>query len=373
MTKITAVKSKRDLTAFIDFPHALYSNDPNYVPELFIAQRDLLNGKHPFFKHAKVACFLAKEGNKVVGRIAAIRNGNHIKFTGKPEGFFGFFDVANNYTVAKNLLDTAIGWLKEENMESVVGPANFSTNETCGLLVDGFDCPPPVMLTYNKSYYRNHIEKYGFVKKMDLFAYKLEVDEIPDHISVKASSLEERLKERGIIIRSMKMKDFTNEVKKVQAIYNSAWDKNWGFVPMSDEEFNYMAKDLKMILDPDFALIAEHKGQPIGFSLTLPDINLVLKKIPRGRLLPTGLFKLLYFKNKVKQCRVITLGVIQQYRRMGIDACFYSKSVETARRKNYKIADASWILENNAPMNNALKALNGKVYKTYRMYHYDLR
>lgn len=372
MITVSAVKNKKDLASFIDFPHDLYKNDTHYVPELFIAQRDLLNGKHPFFQHAKTAYFLAKEGKKIVGRIAAIRNGNHLKYTGKAEGFFGFFDVANSYEAAEKLLNAVTGWLKQENMESVVGPANFSTNETCGILVDGFDSPPTVMLTYNKPYYGKLLEKYGFAKKMDLFAYRLVVNEIPTHLSAKAVNLEARLKERGITIRPMKMNDFSNEVKKVQAIYNSAWDKNWGFVPMTDEEFRYMAKDMKMILDPDFALLAEHNGKPIGFSLTIPDINLVLKKIPKGRLFPTGLLKLLYYKNKIKQCRVITLGVIENYRRLGIDACFYSKSVETARRKNYTVADASWILENNAPMNNALQSLNGKIYKTYRMYHMNL-
>ena len=369
MIKILRVNSKKELAAFIDFPHDLYKDDPNYVPELFIAQRDLLNGQHPFFAHARTAYFIAKVDHKTVGRIAAIKNGNHIEYTGKQEGFFGFFDVVNDYRVAKSLLDTAIKWLQQENMKSVVGPANFSTNETCGLLVEGFDCPPPVMLTYNKPYYSTLIEHYGFTKKIDLFAYRLLVDEIPLHLSDRTVSLEERLKRKDIIVRPMNMKDFKNEVNKVKLIYNSAWDKNWCFVPMSDEEFNYMAKDMKMILDPDFALIAEHNGQPVGFSLTIPDINIILKKIHRGRLFPAGLLKLLYYKNKIKQCRVITLGVIEKYRRMGIDACFYSKSVEIARRKNYKMADASWILENNVAMNNALQSLNGKVYKTYRMYH----
>ncbi len=247
-----------------------------------------------------------------------------------------------------------------------MGPANFSTNETCGLLIDGFDTPPIVMLTYNKPYYSNLVEQYGFKKEMDLLAYKLEVANITTAQS--AINLEERLNKRGIVIRTMNMKEFKSEVAKVKEIYNSAWEKNWGFVPMTDEEFDYMAKDMKMILDPDFALIAEHDGKPIGFSLFLPDINIALKKISRGRLLPTGILKLLYYKSQIKQGRVITLGVVEKYRRMGIDAILYSKSVETARRKQYKFADASWILENNIPMNRALQALNGKVYKTYRMY-----
>ncbi len=366
MIEVIPVENKAQLASFIDFPHDLYNGDRCYVPELFIAQRDLLKGTHPFFKHSSLTCFLAKEDGKTVGRIAAIRNNNHIKYTGKKEGFFGFFDSVNNPEVSGKLFETAEKWMKNEKLEAVVGPANFSTNETCGLLIDGFDTPPIVMLTYNKPYYSNLVEQYGFKKEMDLLAYKLEVANITTAQS--AINLEERLNKRGIVIRTMNMKEFKSEVAKVKEIYNSAWEKNWGFVPMTDEEFDYMAKDMKMILDPDFALIAEHDGKPIGFSLFLPDINIALKKISRGRLLPTGILKLLYYKSQIKQGRVITLGVVEKYRRMGIDAILYSKSVETARRKQYKFADASWILENNIPMNRALQALNGKVYKTYRMY-----
>lgn len=367
MIEVIPVENKAQLASFIDFPHDLYKGDPNYVPELFIAQRDLLKGTHPFFKHSNLKCFLAKDGKKIVGRIAAIRNNNHIKYTGKEEGFFGFFDCVDNNEVSTKLFDTTVTWLKKEKLKAIIGPVNFSTNETCGLLVDGFDTPPIVMLTYNKPYYSKLVEQYGFKKEMDLYAYKLVVADITTPQS--ALNLEERLNKRGIVLRTMDMKKFKSEVAKVKEIYNSAWEKNWGFVPMTDEEFDYMAKDLKMILDPDFALIAEHDGKAIGFSLFLPDINVVLKKINRGRLLPTGILKLLYYKSKIKQGRVITLGVVEKYRRMGIDACLYAKSVETARKKNYTFADASWILETNIPMNRALQALNGKVYKTFRMYY----
>ncbi|MGP8214528.1 MAG: GNAT family N-acetyltransferase [Bacteroidia bacterium] len=371
MITISQVKTANDLKEFIDFPHDLFKGDKNYVPELFIAQRDLLKGTHPFFKHSKTAYFIARKDGKIVGRIAAIKNGNHIEYTGRKEGFFGFFDVINDYEVAKKLLDAATDWVKKEGLNAIVGPTNFSTNETCGLLIDGFDCPPAVMLTYNKPYYAGLLEKYGFGKKMDMYAYRLIVNEIPNKPET-TNSLEERLKKRGITIRRLEMKKFKDEVKKVKEIYNSAWDKNWGFVPMTDAEFDIMAKDMKMILDPDFALLAEQDGMPIGFSLTIPDINFILQKIPRGRLLPFGLFKLLYYKSKAKNCRVITLGVLEKYRRMGIDACFYSISVETAKSKGFVTADASWILENNIPMNRALVNLNGKVYKTYRMYELNI-
>lgn len=373
MAHIIEVKTTNDLEKFIDFPHDLFKDDPNYVPELFIAQRDLLKGTHPFFLHSRTAYFLAKDGNKILGRIAAIKNGKHIEFTGKKDGFFGFFDVVNDYGVAKLLFDTVKDWLKKEELQTILGPVNFSTNETCGMLIDGYEYTPPVMLTHNKPYYRELTEQYGFTKKMDMFAYRLHVPEMPDNIIANVAGLEERLKKRDIIIRQMSMKKFAEEANKVHQIYNKAWDKNWGFVPMTDEEFKYMAKDMKMILDPDFAFIAEHNGNPIGFSLTIPDINIVLQKIKRGRLFPTGLFRLLYYKSKIKQCRVITMGVIEGYRRMGIDACLYSKSIETAKKKGMIFADASWILEDNVMMNRAMESLNGKIYKKYRIYEYSLQ
>lgn len=372
MVTITPVKTDKDLKLFIDFPHDLYKGDPNYVPELFIAQRDLLKETHPFFQHSKASYFLAMDGNKVLGRIAAIRNGNHINYTGRNEGFFGFFDVINDFSAAKALLDTAKEWIKKENLNAMLGPANLSTNETCGLLVKGFDSPSPVMLTYNKPYYQELLEKYGFVKKMDMFAYTMVGKEIPKRFTEMASSLEDRLKKRGITVRQLNMKNFKSEAKMVKEVYNTAWDKNWGFVPMTDAEFDYQAKDMKMIIDPDLAFVAEHEGKPIGFSLALPDINFALKKIHRGRLFPFGLLKLLYYKGKTTNIRIITLGIVEHYRRMGIEAIFYGKTMENGLRNGYLTADASWILENNVQMNRGVESLGAKVYKTFRIYELDI-
>ncbi len=372
MATITAVTTKNEFKEFIDFPYDLYKGDPNFTPELFIAQRDLLKETHPFYRHSKLTCFIAKDGSKVVGRIAAIKNGNHIKFTGRNEGFFGFFDVINDYSVAKQLLDTAKQWIKKENLIAMLGPANPSTNETCGVLVKGFEVPSPVMLTYNKQYYPEFLEKYGLVKKMDLYAYTMLGKEVPTRISEASVALEDRLKKRGIVVRKLEMKNFKEEAKKVMEVYNKAWDKNWGFVPMTDDEFRYMAKDLKMILDPDLAFVAEHNGTPIGFSLSLPDINFILRKIPRGRLLPTGIFKLLFLKSKIKNIRIITLGIVEEYRRHGIEAIFYARTLENGLKKGYETADASWILENNLQMNRGLESLGAHIYKTFRIYEMPL-
>jgi GNAT superfamily N-acetyltransferase len=364
------VSTKKQLAAFIDFPHELYADDPNYVPELHIAQRDILTpGKHPFHEHSTLQCFLAlDENNKVKGRIAAILNNNHNAFNHTNDGFFGFFDCINDDAVAKALFSEAAKWLKEKGVATIIGPVNPSTNEPVGLLIEGFNEPPVAMMTYNKPYYIDLVEKNGFHKKVDLFAYDIRTDSVSDRAVKLQDALLKRLEQKGITIRPINVKDFKNEVRKVREIYNSAWDHNLGFVPMTESEFNYLAKDLKNILNTDFCLVAEHEGKMVGFALAVPDINQILIKIKRGRLLPTGVFKLLLGLKKINYYRVITLGVIEAYRKMGIEACFYAKIIQMGVKYKLKGAEGSWILETNDMMNKALQNINGKVYKTYRIY-----
>jgi GNAT superfamily N-acetyltransferase len=368
MIEIKQVHNKRDLTKFIDFPHDLYSGDENYVPELFIAQEDLLGKKHPFFHHSEADYFLAYIDNKIVGRIAAIKNNNYIAYTGDLAGSFGFFDVIQDYEVAKALFDRVVEWLKERGLNKILGPNNYSTNETCGALIEGFDSPPTVMMPYNKPYYIEFLDRYGFEKDMDLLSYKILTKDVPQKLLDMAPKILERLNKKGIAIRKLNMKKFDQEVDKIIKIYNAAWEKNWGFVPMTDEEFKHAAKDMKKILDSDFLLIAEHQGQPIGFSLSIPDMNVPLKHLKRGRLLPFGIFKLLYYKNNIDRVRIVTLGIIEGYRKMGIDAYFYTQAFEEAKKKKMLFGEASWILENNEIMNKALININGQLYKKHRLY-----
>ena len=370
MIKVSPVTNKKELAAFIDFPHDLFQGDPNYVPEIFIGQRDLLTpGKHPFHEHSSLQAFLAyDDNNKIVGRIAAILNRNHNSFNHANDGFFGFFDCIDDQTVAKALFEAARNWLKEKKVDTMIGPVNPSTNETVGLLVDGFAEPPVAMMTYNKPYYISLVEKNGFAKKVDLFAYDIRTDTVSDRAVKLKDSLLKRLQQKGVTIRPINVKDFKREVEQVRQIYNSAWDKNLGFVPMTEKEFNYLAKDLKMILDPDFCLVAEHEGKMIGFALAIPDINQVQKSVKKGRLFPTGILKLLFGRKKINYVRIITLGVVEGYRKMGIEACFYATIIQKAGEKKIKGGEASWILENNEMMNKAMENINGKVYKTYRIY-----
>ncbi len=369
MVEVRKVGSKKELKDFIDFPHRLYSNDDNYVPELYLAQKDLLNkDKHPFFDHSTADFFLAYKDEHIVGRIAAIKNNNYISYTGDKTGNFGFFDVVEDYSIAEKLFETAVDWMKSNDMQSIMGPTNYSTNETCGVLVEGFETPPTVMMTYNKPYYVDFIEKYGFKSEMDLLSYKINTVDVPEKLMRLSGKVLERLNSKGISIRKVNLKNFKQEIDNIFEVYNAAWEKNWGFVPMTLEEFRHAAKDMKSIVDPDFLLVAEKNGKLVGFSLTVPDMNIPLKKLKKGRLFPLGIFKFLYYKNKIDRVRIVTLGVLEEYRRLGIDAYFYVKAFEEAKNKKMEFGEASWILESNPAMNKALININGKVYKKHRLY-----
>ena len=367
MINIVAVSSKKELAAFIDFPHDLYAGDSNYVPELFIAQRDLLT-THPFHEHNSLQCFLAYEGKKVVGRIAAILNNTHNEFNKANDGFFGFFDCVNNADVALSLFDTATKWLLDKKVGTLIGPVNFSTNETCGLLIEGFDSPPMVMMTYNAPYYADLIEKAGLAKKVDLIAFSFGADGYDDKSLRLLEVLQTRLKRNNIVIRKINMKNFQEEADAIAAVYNSAWEQNTLSVPMSKAEFDYLAKDLKMLLDPDFCIIAEQEGKIVGVGLAIPNLNEILIKVRRGRLLPTGIFKILLGKKKIQGIRIMILGVVEGYRKQGIEACLYGTIIKEYRRKNLKYAEASWTLEHNDLVNNAIIAIKGEPYKKYRIY-----
>lgn len=373
MIEIKEINDKKSVKKFIDFPHDLYSDDPNYVPEIYIGQKELLDpSKNPFFKHSKAQLFLAYSEGKIVGRIAAIRNNNYNKYIQDDVGFFGFFDCIEDYEVAKLLFDHSKNWVKNEGLNKILGPTNFTTNDTAGMLVWGYDSPPLIMMTYNKPYYNDFVEKYGFSKQMDLLAYWLPTKEVSNRSVELAKRLEERLQKRGIIMRMLDLKNFKNEVDKLRDVYNKAWEKNWGFVPSTKEEFEHSAEGLKMILNPDFAFMAEKDGKAIGFGISLPDINEIMLHVKKGRLFPFGIFKLLLGKKKVKKVRIITLGVIPEFRNLGIEAILYSKMILGARKYNLDGGEASWILENNQMMKKGLENLNAKHYKTYRIYQKNI-
>ncbi|MCH7679773.1 hypothetical protein IID10_10480, partial [candidate division KSB1 bacterium] len=294
--EIKTVQTKKDLRAFIKLPWEIYKNDPHWVPPLILDMKKILNKKkNPFFNHSDAELFLAQNNGRVVGRIAAILNNNHNKTHNEKMGFFGFFESLDEPEAAKKLLDSAESWVKEKGMTSLRGPTNFTTNDTCGFLTDGFDSSPVIMMTYNPKYYLNFMKESALDKVKEFYAYYLHQDTPMPERFVKFAK--KTLQDKRIRLRNINMKDFKNEIAIVQGIYNDAWESNWGFVPMEKAEFLHMARDLKPVLDPDIVFIAEVDGEPAGFSLALPDYNQILKEI-NGRLFPFGIFKLLLNKKK---------------------------------------------------------------------------
>ena len=367
--EIVLVDSKSKTKQFIDFPHDLYRNDPNYVPQLYLGVADKINPKkNPWFLKNKADLFLAMNGSKVVGRIAAIRNNTYNEFHQDNTGFFGFFDVIDDESIAHALLEHAEQWVKREGLSGMIGPTNFSTNDTSALLVEGFNLPPVIEMTYNFPYYQTHIESYGYKKGMDLLAYLVDQETVNRRSIDLSVKIKERLEKKGFVFRKPQMKNFMEEVENIRDVYIDTWENNWGFVPPTKEEFEFLAKEMKMIVDPDLIPIVEHNGKIVAFSLAIPDYNIIFRKIKRGRLLPTGILKLLFGKGKINLCRIILLGVHPDYRGMGIDAILYANAITG----KYRYGEGSWILENNVEMNAGLIKLNGDPYKRYRIYKKDI-
>lgn len=362
------VQSSRELKEFIEFPYELYRGDPYWVPPLRIAQRDLFDTrKHPFHAHGRVQCFLARRGRRTIGRIAAILDPNHNKFHSEDAGFFGFFECVNEQEPADALFGAVRDWLRERGMRLVRGPVSPSTNYECGLLVDGFDSSPHVMMPYNPPYYEGLIETAGLRKAKDLWAYYLEA-------SKAALERVERLAARSaemkrVKIRPIRRDRFDEDVELAWDVYNSAWSRNWGFVPMTKDEFIFMSRDLKTVLVPELVLFGEVDGKVVGFNLALPDINQALKPA-KGRLFPLGILKILYHKRFIRSMRVMALGVTEEYRAAGVAAGFYAELIRYCRQHGYLGGEMSWVLEDNTLMQRSIEALGGKRYKTYRIYEW---
>jgi len=361
--------SKKDIKSFIDFAHELYKDDPLYVPELYMAQKEMFDKKkYPFYEYGQVKSFLAYANGKIVGRISAIDNPRYNDYHKCNVGFFGFFDAINDQEVANALLNKAADFAKINGNKELIGPTNFTTNETAGLLVQGYEQSNQIMMTYNASYYADLIEAYGLTKEMDLYAYFIPTLEASDKSIRLSNVLEKRLAGHGITIRNINTKDWNNEVERIKKLYNSAWDKNWGFVPFTDREFQHLAEGLKLLVDSDFAYMAEDNGIPVGFSVSLPNINEITKGFKKGRLFPFNIIKLLLNKKKVTTVRIASAGVIESHRKKGIEAIFFAKNIQEARKRKLKGGEASWVLESNKMMIASAEKLNGKHYKTYRLY-----
>ena len=367
--EVVTADGKKGLNEFIEFPYSLYRGDALWVPPLRIAVRELLDrAKHPFYANAEAEFFLARRDGKVVGRIAAILDRNHNKFHEENAGFFGFFESTNDPEVAAALLDTARKWVFDRGAVLLRGPVNPSTNYECGMLIDGFDSSPMVMMTYNPRYYPALMEGAGLRKAKDLNAFVSTTATVDEEKIGRVA--DRKLARSGVTVRPINMKDYDGEVVRMWDVYNAAWKRNWGFVPMTRDEFFLMGKEMKQILKPELVLVGEAGGKPIGFALALPDVNFALKRAG-GSLFPTGLLKILYYQRLVKDLRVIALGVVKEHRTSGVAAAFYASLVRAARKLGYSgNCEMSWILEDNVLMTRSLEVMGARHYKTYRIYEW---
>lgn len=365
--EVRTVHGRADLARFIDLQWRIYADDPNWVAPLRMDVRALLDrAKHPFHKHAEVELMLAWRNGQVVGRIAAIVNHLHNDFHDDRVGFFGLFECIDDSDVAAPLLAAAEAWLAARGMESARGPVNLSTNDELyspGILIDGFDTPPTIMMAHTPPYYRGLLEKAGYLKARDLFAYWVDVPPPPRLVRM----YERLVRSPGVTIRGLHMKQLEAEVGAIQTIYNSAWEKNWGFVPMTPDEITHLAAALKPVVNPDLCGLAYVNDEPVGFALGLPEYNQALRHV-NGRLLPFGIFKLLWHRRRINAIRVLTLGLKPAFRQRGFDAALITHIFIHAGKRNQARGECSWILEDNVEMRNSLERLGGVAYKTYRVY-----
>jgi hypothetical protein len=367
---VDPVRTDADRDTFVKLQWQIYKDDPHWVPPLYMERRDFIDAsRHPFFHHGTVEFFLARRYGEVVGRIAAIDDPRFNEFHGSKTGHFGLFECIDEPEVAQALLAEAAKWIRGRGLTLMDGPIDYSSNYQIGLLVEGFEHDPYVMMPYNPRYYPALLEGAGLRKAKDLWAYSLDVTADPDPRFARIAD-KIRLRE-GIVVRPVDMKDFAGEVARLKKVYNAAWEKNWGFVPFTDEEFTHLANDMKAVVKPELLLLAEVKGEPVAFAMTLPDANQVLKRVG-GRLFPTGLFKALYWGNRINQARLITLGIVEGYRRRGLDAILTLETLRAGRRQGYKTGEISWTLENNDLVNRMITSFGGKRSKTYRVYEREV-
>ena len=372
--RVEPVRDRRGLRDVVMFPFWLYRDleDPYWVPPLITERMEHLDPEHnPFFEHAEMQLFRATRDGKAVGTIAAIDDEVHPRVWDEPVGFFGLFECIDDAEVATALFGAARQWLSERGREIMRGPMNLNINDECGLLIDGFDGLPVIMMTYNPRYYQTLVESYGFVKAKDLYAYKaiitgegLKREGLPDRVVRVSRIARERY---GVTLRKFAPSRLDEEVELIKPIHREAWRQNWGALPMSDAEYAFLAKSLSRVVDPDLSYLAFIDGEPVGAFLTLPDYNQVAYYL-NGRLLPFGWLKYLWYRRKITRIRGLIMGVLAEHRLKGVESLFYEKVWNTARRKGFEWGEMSWILEDNYKVIRGIEGMGGERYRSYRIY-----
>ena len=368
---VEPVHGRRLFRQFLHLPWAIYRGNPYWVPPLLAAQKQVLSARdNPFFEHAEMQSWLVVRNGRPCGRIAAIVDRAHNEYHHERTGMFGFFEVADDLPAAKALLDTAADWLAGKGMDRIRGPLSPSLNHEAALLVEGFDSSPAMMMSYNPPYYLDLLERAGFQKVRDLYAYVFRRDmQIPGKIFRVA----ERVRNHShVVIRDADMSHFKDEVARLREIYNSAWARNWGFVPVTEREFMFLADGLRHLAVPELVLVAEIEGRAVAFMLSLPDVNPIIRRL-NGRLFPLGVLRLLWGKRRMKVFRIITMGVVPEYQHLGIPAVFYAETLRRGRALGYDAAELSWVLEDNEMMIRVAEMMAAERYKTYRLLERPLR
>lgn len=372
---IRPVESAGDKRRFIDFTYRHYENDPFFVPPLRMDLTKVLNEKkNPFFEHGDIGLFLAEDNNgRIIGRIGAVHNGMHLKKYNDNVGFFGFYETVDDEVVSDALFDAATHWLKERGLTAMRGPANPSLNDTAGLLVDGFDSEPSILMAYNKPYYERHLLRYGFQRAMTMYAYYVH-EKYVDTAKLERGVQIVKHRNPELTLRKIDMDRYMEEASIILDIYNEAWSDNWGHVPMTDHEFEHLAKDLKQIVEPELICILEMAGEPVAFSVTIPNLNQALKHVKNGRLLPLGLPTLLARAKLggVYETRMPLMGVRKAYHGRGFDSLMVLETVQEGIKLGYDACEMSWVLESNKPLLNALDSLGAVVDKTYALFEKQL-
>jgi hypothetical protein len=364
-------RDKASLSRFFDVADRLYASDPNWVAPLRDDLAKVFKDENPFFRHGEMQLFMARRDGKDVGRIAAIFDRNHNEFHHEKASFFGYFESENDPEIAKALLEAAAIWGRERKATVMRGPTNPTLNDEAGLLVDGFDSSPILMMTYNPKSYIALIEGQGFTKAKDLLAYWFPLEEKPlERLSRVADRFRKRTSD--VVVRNVTKGSLEKDLVKIREVYNEAWEKNWGFVPMTPEEMDFMAKRMKPLLVPELLWLGELRKpdgtlEPIAFMLMLPDYNVAMKPL-KGRLLPFGWLKFLLGTRKIKTVRVLTLGIKLPYRLSGIQAIMMADSLRFLLSKGYTGAEVSWLLEDNDLVIGSVRLWGGQLYKTYRIY-----
>jgi len=408
---VRPVTTAADLRRFVALPYRLHRGDPLWVPPLRMDVRTMLSRKkNPFFQHSEAVYFLAESHGAViehgargaehgeagggpraishalgagtagptsaaliwrdgvVGRIAAIHNRAHNEFHGDRVGFFGFFECVNDQAIANALFAAAASWLRQRGLDTMRGPTSFSTNDECGLLVEGIDTPPTVLNPHNPPYYVDLVAGAGFTKAKDLWQFQSTTNELPERLVRAARLVAERKK---LTLRQLDMKRFDHEVELIKYIYNQAWERNWGFVPMTDAEVDHLARQLKPVVVPELVCFVEREGETVGFAAALPDLNVALKRNPSGRLFP-GIVRILWAARKITRIRILLLGLLKEYRMTGADALMYHWIWDKGYAKGYRWAEAGWILEDNPAIVNGMLRIGFEHYKTLRLYERPL-